>query len=145
MKFYQQDIENVISILKTNLNSGLNKTEIEERLKKYGQNLITEAKKTSPFIILAKQLLSPLMFILLIATVLSLLVGELKDAIVISIAVIINAIVGFIQEWKAEKSAQSLKKLEVFHIIVRMACKQTYNNKAYVYRSVISVLYLSVI
>ncbi len=117
MEYYKLDINSVILKLKTNLDRGLNKIEIQERLEKYGQNLITETKKTSAFIILVKQLLSPLMFILLIATILSLLVGELKDAIVISIAVIINTIVGFYQEWKAEKSAQSLKKLEVFHCI----------------------------
>lgn len=118
MEFYQQNIGKVSTILKTDLDSGLTKTEIKERQQKYGKNLITKNKKTSALIILAKQLFSPLMFILLIATVLSLIVGEIKDAIVISLAVIINTIVGFIQEWKAEKSVESLNKLEVLHCTV---------------------------
>jgi Ca2+-transporting ATPase len=66
------------------------------------------------------------MFILLIATVLSSLIGEMRDAIVISIAVIINVIVGFFQEWKAEKAAYALKKFEVHHCHVRRDGKEIY-------------------
>lgn len=115
MEFYQKKIDTVISNLKTTIEEGLSKKEITLRLKKYGHNIIIKPKKASPIKILTKQFLSPLMIVLLIATILSIFVGEYKDAIVISIAVIINVIVGFIQEWKAEKSAQALSKYEILH------------------------------
>ncbi len=124
MEFYQKKIETVISNLKTNIEAGLDKQKISSRLEKYGQNIIAESKKVSPIKIFLKQFLSPLMFILLIATVLSLFIGDNKDAIVIFAAVIINVIVGFIQEWKAEKSAQALKQYEVLYCNVIRDGKQ---------------------
>ena len=113
MPSYQNDIETVCRNFETNLKVGLSTQEAQNRLKSYGPNLIKEAKPKSPFIILFRQFLSPLMYILLIAAVASLLIGEIKDAIVIGIAVMINVIIGFIQEFKAEKAATTLKAYEV--------------------------------
>lgn len=110
---YQSDIETVTKQFETNLKAGLSSHQAAERLKTFGRNTIKEVKAKSPFIIFLQQFLSPLMYILLIASIASMLVGELKDAIVISIAVIINVIIGFVQEWKAEKAATALKAYEV--------------------------------
>ena len=119
MEFYQLKIEKVLEKLKTNLKNGLTTSETTNRLKQYGPNTLPEKNPPSAFIIFAKQFLSPLMFILLLASVISILIGEVTDAIVISIAVTINVIIGFIQEFKAEKSAQALKAFEVANCYVR--------------------------
>jgi len=110
---YRSTLEEVIKHFETNLKAGLSSNQATERLKTFGPNSIKEAKAKSPFIIIFQQFLSPLMYILLVAAIASLFIGEAKDAIVISIAVIINVVIGFIQEWKAEKAATALKSYEV--------------------------------
>ncbi|MBD3273348.1 HAD-IC family P-type ATPase [Candidatus Dependentiae bacterium] len=115
MKFYKKKIDTIISDLKTDLEKGLDNKKIKSLQKKYGKNEIKKTKKVSPLKIFFKQFLSPLMFILLISTALSIFIGEMKDAIIISAAVMLNVIVGFIQEWRAEKSVEALKKYEVLH------------------------------
>ena len=115
MAFYKEKIEEVISKLKTNIKTGLTKKQISNRLKKYGFNIIPTKKTTNPFFIFIRQFINPLMFILLIATIISFLIGEIKDSIIISIAVIINITIGFFQEWKAEKALHSLKNFEVHY------------------------------
>ncbi|MCK4650801.1 HAD-IC family P-type ATPase [Candidatus Babeliales bacterium] len=113
MKYYKIKLEKIISELKTNIPNGLSNKEAKKRLQKYGPNIIPEKKPLNAFFIFLKQFLSPLMFILLIASALSFLIGEIKDTIIILIAVAINIILGFIQEFKAEKAAQALKSFEV--------------------------------
>lgn len=119
MNFYKLNVEKTIKSLNTNLETGLTNKEAKKRLKKYGPNLIPEKGVTNPFIIFLKQFLSPLMFILLIAAILNAMTGDIKDTIVISIAVAMNVILGFIQEFKAEKSAYALKNFEVKHCNVK--------------------------
>lgn len=119
MQPYQTNIETLCKELKTNLSTGLSKGEARLRFETYGPNTIKEEKKLSPLMLVIRQFLSPLMYILLIASVASLLIGEVKDAIVIFIAMIINVIIGFTQEWKAEKAAEALKAYEALHCQVR--------------------------
>jgi P-type Ca2+ transporter type 2C len=130
MEFYQKKIEVVLSDLKTNLEKGLDKEQADSRLSKFGLNIIKESKKNSAIKIFLKQFLSPLMIVLLFASVISFFIGEKKDSFVIFIAVIINVIIGFIQEWKAEKSASALKKYEVLHCnIIRNGKKERIESK----------------
>jgi P-type Ca2+ transporter type 2C len=119
MNFYQMKIEQISQDLKTNIETGLSKKEIKSRLEKYGPNTLPEEKPTGPLMILVRQFLSPLMFILLIAATVSFLIGEVTDSIVIAMAVGINTILGFVQEFKAEQAAQKLKTYEVLHCNVR--------------------------
>ena len=126
MQPYQIDIKSLYENLKTNPESGLTQKEASVRLQKYGLNKIKDEKKVSPFIIFLRQFLSPLMYILLIAAIASFIIGEVKDSIVISIAVLINVIIGFIQEWRAEKAVISLKAYEVHHCnIIRDGKQET--------------------
>ena len=118
MKFYQETVERILSHLQTNIENGLSENEASRRLKKYGPNIIEEKKAKSPLVVFIQQFLSPLMFILLLASFASIIIGEINDTIVISIAVIMNVIIGFIQEWRAEKSVQALKKFEVEYCYV---------------------------
>ncbi|MBD3231806.1 HAD-IC family P-type ATPase [Candidatus Dependentiae bacterium] len=123
MKFYKENIETITSKLKTSLKTGLTQDEAKKRLKKIGPNILPQKKPINPLLILARQFLNPLMFVLLIAIMFSLIIGEIKDAIVIAIAVILNIVIGFIQEWKAERAVEKLKSYEVLH------CKVIRNEK----------------
>ena len=91
--------------------NGLTEKEAEKRLQDYGYNEIKEAKKISPIKIFLQQFNSVVIYILIIALIISLFVGEKIDAVVIGTILVLNAIFGFIQEYKAEKSIEALKKL----------------------------------
>ena len=110
MKYHSQDIKAVFNELKTTEN-GLTTTEVNKRLKQYGYNEIEEKRKISPLEIFISQFKSFVVIILIIAVIVSLLINEILDAIVIAAILIINSILGFIQEYRAEKSIEALKKL----------------------------------
>ena len=82
-----------------------------KRLEEYGVNELKQNKTISPLQILIKQFTSSIVFILLAALIISLLIGEKLDAIVISTIVVLNSIFGFIQEYKAEQAIEALKRL----------------------------------
>lgn len=90
--------------------SGLTSSEVEERLRKFGRNELV-AKKKSPLEMFVKQFANFLIGILLVATVISLILGEVIDATAILIIVLIMAIMGFVQEYRAERTLEALKKL----------------------------------
>jgi Ca2+-transporting ATPase len=90
---------------------GLSEQEAQVRLLKYGINELKEEKKISPIEIFLNQFKSILVIILIGATVFSAAIGEVLDAAAIIAIVILNAIFGFFQEYKAEKTIEALKKL----------------------------------
>ena len=90
---------------------GLTSQEAERRLKEYGYNVIENKKKISPFLIFFAQFNDFIVWVLIAATVISGAMGDMADAITILIIVIINAILGFVQEYKTEKSLEALKSL----------------------------------
>ncbi len=90
---------------------GLAEKEAGQRLQQYGCNEIREEKKISPIKILLQQFNSAVVYILIAALVISVFIGEQIDAVVIGIILILNALFGFYQEYKAEKSIEALKKL----------------------------------
>jgi ATPase, P-type (transporting), HAD superfamily, subfamily IC/ATPase, P-type (transporting), HAD superfamily, subfamily IC len=102
----------------TNL-TGLTSQEAQRRLTQYGYNKITEEKSPSWLKILIRQFLSPMMYILMAAAIASFFIREMKDVIVITIALLINVTLGFIQERKAERSLSSLKTYEKTYAQVR--------------------------
>ena len=110
MNFHSKKIETCFRELKTFAN-GLTQAEADKRSKKYGLNKLPEKKPLSQLIILISQFKSPLIYILLIAGTISLLLKDFVDAGVIFGAVIINTIIGFIQENKANQALSKLKKL----------------------------------
>ena len=91
--------------------AGLSEQEAKRRLVQYGRNELPRKPSPGIFLIFLRQFQSPLIYILAIAAVVSLLIGEKVDAIFITAVLFINAIVGFIQEWRAEKSNEALEKL----------------------------------
>ncbi|MBM3700631.1 MAG: calcium-translocating P-type ATPase, SERCA-type [Actinobacteria bacterium] len=108
--YYSMNIEEVLGSLNTSGN-GLDEEEAEQRLDKYGRNEIEKRKTVTPAKIFFRQFTSFIVIILFIAIIISLLVGERLDAIVIAIILFLNGIFGFIQEYKAEKAIESLRKL----------------------------------
>jgi len=88
---------------------GLTNQQAQALLKKNGPNTITHTDKTNTFQLLINQLKSPLIYILLVAATISLALNAPRDAIFILIVVIINTLLGFFQEYKAENTLEKLK------------------------------------
>ncbi|MEW6118305.1 MAG: HAD-IC family P-type ATPase [Nitrospirota bacterium] len=112
MNWYQLDIKHIFQEL-GGREEGLTEGEVRERLARYGPNKLAEEEKISRFKILLHQFTSPLIYILLIAGVVTILLREYTDAGVIFAVLVLNAIIGFTQEYKAEESVRSLRKMVV--------------------------------
>ncbi|NNE01791.1 MAG: HAD-IC family P-type ATPase, partial [Eudoraea sp.] len=93
--------------------AGLSTKKAEDRLKIYGPNELPESKSISPFLLLLKQFKNWLVIILIFAAAISWLTGHIVDTWVIITVIVINAGIGFSQEYRAEKAITSLKKLIV--------------------------------
>ncbi len=90
---------------------GLDNQEADKRLEEYGPNLLTEKKKRSPFALFLDQFKDFMILVLIAAAVVSGLIGEVSDAIAIVVIVSLNAAIGFVQEYRAEKAMAALKKM----------------------------------
>ncbi len=112
MNWYQSTVKETFEKLRAS-ESGLSDSEIKERLLQFGLNKFIEEEKTSRLKILIHQFTSPLIYILLIAGVVTIFLKEYIDSGVIFAVVILNAIIGYIQEYKAEESVRALKKMVV--------------------------------
>ncbi len=93
------------------INIGLSNEEVIKRQKQYGKNQIIDSKTPSVVALFFRQLKDPMICVLMIATVLSFLLKEIADTIIILVIILVNALVGTIQELKAEKALAALKKL----------------------------------
>ena len=109
--FYQWDREQTVKHFKVDVQSGLSKEEVIKRQEKYGLNELEEQKGKSIFSMIFDQFKDFLILVLLAAALVSGAIGETKDAILIIAIVIVNAIMGVVQENKAEQSLAALKKL----------------------------------
>jgi Ca2+-transporting ATPase len=112
MNWYQIDSKDSFQNLNTS-EDGLTDKEVKERLLQYGPNKLAEEEKINKLKILLHQFTSPLIYILLIAAVVTFLLKEYIDTGVIMAVVILNAIIGYIQEFKAEEGVRALKKMIV--------------------------------
>lgn len=106
-------------------NVGLSQSVVNERIEKYGKNVVVEGKKKTIWAMIWDQLNDPLIFILAIAAIISGITSEISDSVIIAIVVVINAIIGVSQEIKAEKSMDALKKLSSPKAYVRREGKVT--------------------
>ncbi len=110
-KTYNLLVEEIQVVLETNLESGLSLTQANSRLSKFGPNELKEKKPISPLKIFLEQFQDFIIWILIGAALVSGFLKEWVDALAIIAIVILNAILGFIQEYRAEKSLAALKKL----------------------------------
>lgn len=92
---------------------GISQKEAEERLLKHGPNIIEDEKRVHPFFVFLKQFRSGLVYALIAAAVISFLFHKIIDVYVILAVIFLNAGLGFVQEYKAEKAIQALKKMVV--------------------------------
>jgi Ca2+-transporting ATPase len=90
---------------------GLKPEEARKKLLEHGRNELTMKERQSPVSLFLRQFKSPLVYVLIIAAAVSILVDHATDAVVIAIILLINATIGFVQEWKAERTIESIKKL----------------------------------
>lgn len=111
VKWHAKSPEEAAGLLDTDIDKGLSSEEAKRRLGIYGPNELEVGKPASPIKIFLKQFANILVGILILATLLSALLGEIIDAAVIMIIVFFIAVLGFVQEYKAEKAIEELKKL----------------------------------
>ncbi|HMO61755.1 MAG TPA: cation-translocating P-type ATPase [Ferruginibacter sp.] len=110
MNWHRLSINEVYELMSTGP-KGLSTIKAEERLAQYGMNELQEGKKKSIAAIMLAQFTDIMILILLAAAVISGFIGDFTDTIVILIIVLLNAIIGFIQEYRAEQAMQALKQM----------------------------------
>lgn len=108
---HNEPLDKILNDLQVDPAKGLDTEEAVRRQSEYGLNQIKEAKKKSMAQLFLAQLNDPLIYILLIAAVVSGFMGELNDTIIIALVVVLNAVIGVSQEARAEKSMEALRKL----------------------------------
>lgn len=111
LNWYNKSVQAVSEELRTNSARGLTDEEASKRLQKYGLNELKEKEKESVITKLINQLKDFMVIILIAASIVSGIVGEISDAIVIIAIVIVNAVLGVIQEGKAEQALAALQKM----------------------------------
>lgn len=111
MNWYKPEIEGVIRNLGTSVDKGLSHTEAQDRLNKYGKNQLKEKPKEGFISKLVNQFSDFLVLILIVAALVSISIGEIRDSAVILAIVLINAFLGIYQEGKAERALESLQKM----------------------------------
>ncbi len=112
MHWHRLSIKETIEFLDTTL-QGLTTADAEGKLVKYGPNELQEGEKKSIAAMLLAQFKDVMILILLAAAIVSGIIGDLTDTIVILVIVLLNAIIGFFQEYRAEKAMQALKQMAV--------------------------------
>ena len=119
-KWHTIGYKEAVKKLESNISKGLTTKEASERLKKLGRNELPEDKASSQLVVFLHQFKSPLILILLVAGILTFALGEYTDSIVIWGAMMLNTIIGYVQERKASKALEKLNKvLEQKALVIR--------------------------
>ncbi|NSW52138.1 MAG: cation-translocating P-type ATPase [Anaerolineae bacterium] len=117
--WFQKTTEEILKEAQTDTEHGLTPEEAASRLQKYGPNELIDRGTKSPWKILAEQFTETMVVMLIISAVITLVLGEFKDAIAILVIVLLNSALGFTQEYRAEKAMAALKKMAVPKVRVR--------------------------
>ncbi len=125
INWYTRTIEDITQHFNVDTSRGLSSKEVKTRLEKYGPNQLKESKGRTIWDMFFDQFKEVLVLILLISVIISIFLGEVSDAIVIAVILVLNAILGVVQEFKAEKSLAALKKMTVPDALVMRNGKQT--------------------
>jgi Ca2+-transporting ATPase len=110
-RWHSLDADDVIESLHGDKNCGLTETKVAERLHRFGPNTLVTVDRQAWYRVLARQFTDALVTILLVAALISLLIGDLGDALTILAIVLFNGSLGFVQEWQAERAIDALKKM----------------------------------
>jgi Ca2+-transporting ATPase len=119
VEWYKLELDEIANELKTDSKVGLSSQEAERRLLEHGPNELIDRGSKNPWLILLRQFTEFLVVILILAALVSAILGEWVDAAVIMAIVVLNAILGFTQEYRAEQAMAALKKLAVPTVRVR--------------------------
>lgn len=111
-KFYNLSVEDSLLELEST-HKGLSQEKAKQNLEKYGYNEVSEKPGTPNWVVFLRQFNNPLVYILIVISLFSLFLGKYIDSIVIFGVLLVNAVLGFVQEYRAEKSVQALKNLVV--------------------------------
>lgn len=111
MKYFNENIESVLKDLDVNAEDGLSSSSVKERNEKYGRNEFTHKEEGSILDDIKDALMEPMMLILLVAAVVSAIIGEYYDAVGIIMAVAIGITIGIITEGKSKKAAEALSRM----------------------------------
>ncbi len=112
-----EDIKNILKKLDTT-KDGLSTKEADKRIASYGYNELPTVKKESNFKKFINQFKNNLIIVLLLAGILSVAIGNLKDSVVIFLVIIVNGVMGFLQEYKADKAIEVLKTMVQSKVVV---------------------------
>ena len=132
--------KDIFKIYETN-KLGLTNKEASLRLNKYGKNILPTAKKDTILKVMLRQLNSPIIYMLVVAIILSLLIGEIIDAIFIFFIILMDIVLSTAQEWKAETEARSLEKLIEIDVEVLRDNEKIKINSAYLVKG--DIIYLT--
>ena len=109
-EYYRMSVKETLTYWRTS-EKGLSKSEAEKRLKKYGENTLKAEIKMPLWLVFLSQFKELLVLILIIGGLIAYIIGDYRDGTIIFIIVIVNAVVGFIQEYRAGKIVDKLKGL----------------------------------
>ncbi len=114
VKAHLLSVEEVLARMETS-HSGLSLTEVSARVSQFGVNALPESKRKSAYLRFAMQFHNPLIYVLLVAGLVTFLLKDYVDAGVIAAVVLINAVIGFVQEGKAEDALKAVRAMMAVH------------------------------
>ncbi|RUR40340.1 calcium-transporting P-type ATPase, PMR1-type [Clostridium perfringens] len=117
--WYKKSKNEILKELDVDEKNGLSSNEALRRLEKYGKNKLVTKKKKTLFKQFLSQLKDVMIYILIIAAIISAFLGEISDALIILLVIVINAVIGVVQESKAEKALDALKELSTPKSLVK--------------------------
>jgi RHS repeat-associated protein len=118
-EWHTLETQDAVRQIQSDLENGLTAVEAARRLEEFGPNELVERVGISPWAILLEQFKGIMVVMLIISAIVSMILGETIDAVVIMIIVILNAVLGFVQEYRAEQAMAALKRMAVPHVRVR--------------------------
>ncbi len=117
--WYQKSVEEILQQFDSNPHNGLAESQAQQLMQEFGPNELVERGVKNPWLILFDQFKETMVVILIIAAIISAILGDFKDALAILAIIVINAILGFRQEYQAERAMAALKKMAVPSVRVR--------------------------
>lgn len=117
--WYKKSKNEILKELDVDEKNGLSSDEALRRLEKYGKNKLVTKKKKTLFKQFLYQLKDVMIYILIVASIISAFLGEISDALIILLVILINAVIGVVQESKAEKALDALKELSTPKALVK--------------------------
>jgi Ca2+-transporting ATPase len=110
-KWHSEPKEKALKEFGTDPKKGIPDSRVQELRNKYGENRIAEKKGKSSLMLLLEQFNNPVIIILLAATIITIAIGDYKDSIVIGVVIILNTVIGYVQEKRAENALESLREM----------------------------------